>query len=471
MKFWSSFKKMFSPLANAGLVENARAASVAGEAVAEPRQQKRSSESFNLRSEAAFRVFGVHGGNGVTNDDLLSVPPMFSAIRYISEGIAMLDRQVLRKRAEGGSETALGHVMWEFFNIAPNPYVTWFDLLSAWVSNACLGNGYLWVRRDSRCRPEVLHNLPQSCVSIEFVSGSLWYYVSGEIDGEMVSERVPYTDILHLKGFSLTGVAGRPVRLIHRSILSSMKAGQEYTENIFANQARPSLAIKYDQPLDDIERQNVKMNLMSDLSGAAIGSPLVLDDGMDLQYLQWSPNDVAFSDFHRMSMENASMITKVPMDLLFSNNTGTYGAAVQRNQNFLSHCLGPWQEKIQEVINRGLFWEKEYRTKSVWFRFDSAPLLKLDIESEARVAGNLVASSLITPNEARARLGLNPMLGGDTLYGNINTLPLDQVTQVALAKYLSSAGEQRFPVEDAPVEKQPAPDLSQDNNNIDANLG
>ena len=52
-----------------------------------------------------------------------------------------------------------------------------------------------------------------------------------------------------------------------------------------------------------------------------------------------------------------------------------------------------------------------------------------------------IRSSQMTPNEARQAQGRDAMPGGDTLYGDINTLPLEQLVEVAFAKYLSSVGE------------------------------
>ena len=60
------------------------------------------------------------------------------------------------------------------------------------------------------------------------------------------------------------------------------------------------------------------------------------------------------------------MITKVPMDMLFSQNTGTYGAALQRNQNFWCIVLARgWSEYLRySTIS---CFKEERRQKSAFF--------------------------------------------------------------------------------------------------------
>lgn len=408
---------------------------------------KTEKRDFDLKSQEALRlfVFGNSSKSGVSVNDtsLLSIPPMYGAIGYIKDGMAMLDRKVMRKLKAGGNEDATDHPLHHLVNNAPHPYYTWFDLISAWVANACLGNGYIWIHwNELTMRPETLELIPSGLCWPSLVDGQLWYDISGDINGRIVAARVPYTDILHLRGFSLNAMTGRPLSIQHRTSLAAAIASMEYTESILGNGARPSLALKMNQPLDDTERANLRANIMAELSGTdKAGIPLILDEGMDVQYLQWSPQEVAYLDYAKLTADQATMITKVPADLLFSTGTGTYGSALQRNQNFLTHCLGPWREKIEETVNTRLFWESEKRSKKVFFMFDSSVFLRMDAQTEANVATVLVGNSIITPNEARARLGLNPVEGGDVLYGNINMIPVGDIVNVAMAKYLSSKGE------------------------------
>lgn len=403
--------------------------------------------SFTLQSTEAQRLFAFGTPNlaGVTanNETLLSLTPAWAAMRLISTGIAMLDRKVFKKKKKG-LFPADGHPVSELMNLRPHPHYTWFDMLAALMVNACMGNGYLLIHWDEMtARPVMLEHLPTGMVWPEYdTMGGLWYNVSGELNGRQITKRFPSTDIIHIKGLTTNAINGRPTALVHQSTIGSGLAAKQYTSSVFGKSAHPSIALKYDQPLDRNERNSAKANFKAEHAGSdKAGEPIILDDGMSVQYLQWSPVEVAFIDFSNLNTEDCSRIFGVPRDLLALDTHGTYGAAVQRSQDFVTLCLGPWIEKLQEEFNSKLFYTSEIRSGRYYFEFDRSMFLQLDKEAEAKTLALQVQSSLITPNEARQKMGMNPIEGGDDLYGNINFLPLKDLVEVATAKYLSSEGE------------------------------
>jgi HK97 family phage portal protein len=267
--------------------------------------------------------------------------------------------------------------------------------------------------------------------------GSLWYRVSGELNGRMVTEMVPAYDMIHIKGFTTNAITGKRISLVHSSTIGAGLAAQRYSENVYGRGAHSSFAVKYDQALEEKEATDIEDRIWNRIGGMdKTGRPFVLDDGMDIERLQWSPDEVLLIDFSRLSAEHASMITQVPMEMLRSESTGTYGAALMRSQNFLTHGLQPYIEKIQEEFNRKLFWVKEYNQRKVFFRFDTSMYVRMDKETEMNVLTGFVAGGVLTPNEARTRLGLVGLPGGDALY-----IPSTMVPAVNLITQQQSIGE------------------------------
>lgn len=402
---------------------------------------------FDMKSAEAQRIFvwGNSDPSGVVvNDDtILSSTPFFGAVRYVTEGLAMLDRKVRRKennRFIDDNDHPVAYLM----KRRPNPFMTWFDLISAWVANAMLGNGYLLIIWDRISgRPIRLEHVPSRFVWPEFDHNSfLWYRISGEINGRQITTIVPHTDILHLKGLSLDGLTGRKTSILHKAAHSTSLSADTYSESVFGKAAFPSIAVKTSESLDATEAYTMEQNLMDRAGGAKnAGRPFVLDSGQDIQFLQWSPIDAALEAVRHLSVEQVSQITKVPRDLLALDTHGTYGAAVQRSRDFYVHCLQPWVEKIQEEINTKLFTEIEIVLGTHQVELDSSLYLSLSPSEQVEMFSHAIKSSQLTPNEAREAMGRDAMSGGDQLYGDINMVPLDSVAQIALAKYLSSEGE------------------------------
>ncbi len=181
-------------------------------------------------------------------------------------------------------------------------------------------------------------------------------------------------------------------------------------------------------------------NFMQQYGGSAnAGVPIFLSKGQKIEYLSLKPHEVGFAEFSSMNVADVSRLTKVPLDMLGVENGGTYGAGVQRSKDLLTHCFRPWVERLQEEFTAKLFYVNE--RGRYWMEFDLSMYLELDRQAEVESLAKMVAGTIMTPNEARLKLGLDPVEGGDELLTDINQVPLKNVLEVALAKYLSSEGE------------------------------
>lgn len=404
---------------------------------------------FDLKSAEAQRlfVFGRQDGGVVVSDDtILSSTPFYSAMRYVSEGVAMLGRKV--KVREGGRYyDDPEHPISYLFRRRPYPTCTWNDLLATWVCNAMLGNGFLRIHWDPiTARPRAIQPIPSRFVSIEYDrDGFQWYRISGEVHGKQCHCLLPHTDILHLKGLSLDALTGVRTSITHRVVHAASLGSDLYTERVFENGAFPSIAVTVDETLDAAEAKILEDNLISRMGGARNGGrPLILDQGKKVEKLQWSPVDVALEAAKHLSAEQVSQITKVPRDLLGLDTSGTYGAAVQRSKDFYVHVLQPWAEKMQDEIASKLFFDTEVALGTHRFEFDPSLYLSMPPEEQTKMYSVAISSMQMTPNEVRAERGLDPMEGGDSLFGDINLLPIENLVQVALAKHLSSVGEAKI---------------------------
>lgn len=377
----------------------------------------------------------------VTELTILGNSAFYSACRYISEGVAMLDRQVMRKMS-GRVSQVHDHPVAEFLADRPHPHYTWFDLICALLVNALMGNGYARIWRDPMTmRPIYVEHLPQSAVCVDHDQwGNLYYRVSGTIGGKSVNYSLPPSDIIHIKNLSLDAVTGLTTTFLHADIHGTGIALNQYSAATLGNGAAPSLAISSEDEMSWADLKMARENFMQQYGGSAnAGVPIFLSKGQRVEYLSLKPHEVGFEAFSRMNIADVARTTKMPLDLLAVENGGTYGAGVQRSMDFLLHCLSPKIEQVQEEFTSKLFYIKEQGRYS--FQFDTSMYLALDAEAQAKVYMGYVAGSIMTPNEVREKLGLDPVQGGDELLTDINQVPLKNVLEVALAKYLSSEGE------------------------------
>lgn len=431
------------------------------------RAQSPEQRGVNLNSPAMQSLFGydlIRPDLSVDNNTILGVPPAWSAIRYISEGIASLARGVYKRETDGDVFPDFSHPLAQLFEGRPHPHYTTFDFLQTLISNACMGNGYARIHFDEMTmRPYALEIIPQEMVSIEFSqSGQVFYRVSGLLNERPVNVLLDETQMIHIKGVTLNGVAGRPLRLVHKSAFSRAQGAQTYSTTYFEKGASVGGLITFPNALSKEQREILKSRLEMNHAGAKnAGSFMVLDAGADFKPMQAGPKDSAVIDFSNLSTVEVSQIFKVPLHLLSQLDRSTFSNMEQQNQDFVIHCLMPWARKIEEEINTKLLTTNEVRRRRYFFAFDFSALQMGDMTSQAQFFASAIQNGWMTPNEVREKKRLNRIEGGDKLFIQQNMAPMDTLEEILQSKY--GKEEQMAAASNDDEAQQPEPSNSSDN--------
>lgn len=401
-------------------------------ASAMPAQEQR---GLSLTDPGVISYFGLDPfgvSPSVTNSSVLSIPPAWAAIRYISEGVASLNRGVYRREADGDTYPDHGSAVAALFDGRPHPHYTTFDFFQALVSNACLGNGYARIYRGADMKPVALEIVPQEYVLPRFSdNGQLFYQISGTIDERSVNDLVPETDMIHIKGVTLTGVAGRRVTLTHAGSFATSLGAQQYSQTWFEKGASVGGLITFPNALSPEQRTVLRKKLEDNHAGSRnAGAFMVLDAGADFKAMQAGPKDAAVVDFSNLSTIQVSQIFKVPLHLLSQLDRSTFSNMEQQNQDFVVHCLQPWAVKISEEITTKCFTASEIRTRRKFFAFDLTPLQMGDMDSQSKFFASAIQNGWMTPNEVRGMKNLNKVDGGDQLFIQQNMAPMDRLNEI-----------------------------------------
>src|SRR5690606_13195335 len=92
---------------------------------------------------------------------------------------------------------------------------------------------------------------------------------------------------------------------------------------------------------------------------------------------------------------------------------GTWANSEQMAASFLQLCLRPWLDRWQDAYATVLLTEDEQ--DSHYFEFVIDDLLRANAADRTDNITKLIASRVMTPNEARAAMNLPAMKGGDEL--------------------------------------------------------
>ena len=185
---------------------------------------------------------------------------------------------------------------------------------------------------------------------------------------------------------------------------------QRFNRNFFANSATPGdLAITSDETPTDEEVSAFYSRWNTRFKGSSMSHrPILLGRGMDAKRLGMTQRDMEFSKALEWSVEEVSRAFGVPTVFLGElenatlSNVGTFERFLWRN------TILPELKLIEDCLNRILVPALGFASSEYRFRFDTSEIEALNESEDSLVARevSLVNAGVMTPNEVRARHGL-----------------------------------------------------------------
>jgi phage portal protein BeeE len=86
----------------------------------------------------------------------------------------------------------------------------------------------------------------------------------------------------------------------------------------------------------------------------------------------------------------------------------------------LVHTLGPWYARIEQSANAALLTPRE-RASGLYTKFVAQGLMRADARAQAEYISRMVLNGIMTRNEARGLLEMNPLAGLDEPLTPVNT--------------------------------------------------
>jgi HK97 family phage portal protein len=307
----------------------------------------------------------------------------------------------------------------------PNEYMNKVVFLETMLLNFNLsGNAYAQIITLDGRRVTALWPLPYQRVKPVFTNGVLTYEVALPDRSTPVTLRS--SDVLHVRNFSFDGINGlSPLRL--HAIRRGMAAA-EFSENFLNNRGLPSLVFSSpDKPSpearDELRKTGDRLYSGPENAGRIIWA----FGGMKVEGISLSPADAQLIETMRMSDADIAAAYGVPLNLLNqTDKSATYASAEQFNRYFVDYGLDPLCVRFATAFGESLL--NSRLKQSIKFNLDA--LLAGDSTARINYLRTAVASSLMTPNEGRAKLNLPPLPGGDELITQSNMAPLSLLEEI-----------------------------------------
>jgi HK97 family phage portal protein len=230
--------------------------------------------------------------------------------------------------------------------------------------------------------------------------------------------------MLHVPLWSFNGLRGlSPVQLQAQALgfaQASLKQGARFIGNGFS----PKGLITPEGPLTSEQGQQLREMLEKQGSGSNQGRLAVLPAPMKYLQMGLSMADAAFLESRGFSRNEIAAMFRLDPHFIGDTTRQSSSNAEQASLNLILETMSPYLTKIATEFNRKLLPMTARKRSSYVIRFDLTERLRADMKTTLETLALGRQWSLLTIDEGRKQLGLNPVGGelGNSLLAPVNML-------------------------------------------------
>tara|TARA_R110001599_G_scaffold132349_1_gene309057 strand:+ start:1292 stop:2500 length:1209 start_codon:yes stop_codon:yes gene_type:complete len=373
--------------------------------------------------KAALGRGGANTGVSVSEDSSLTYSTVYACVRVLSESVASLPINVLKKESDGDRTNDITHPVYKLLAKKPNSYMTSFTWRQILMTNLVLnGNSFFKIERDGNARPISLNYIHSDNVSCKLVDGELYYETRGE-NSEIISNE----NMLHFLGLGYDGIKGKSVIETHRDTIGLSIAANRYGGSFYGNAAAPSGILSHPGKLSKEAAERLKYSWNSTYAGGPNNAhkTAILEEGMAFKPVSLSPQDADFLNTRKFQVSEIARIFRVPPHMIGDLERATFSNIEQQSLDFLIHTLRPYLVNLEQELERKLFRENEQ--DSYYIKFNTNGLLRGDSEARAKFYKDMSSIGVLSVNEIRRLEDLNDIGDiGDQHYYALNYAPIGE---------------------------------------------
>jgi HK97 family phage portal protein len=302
----------------------------------------------------------------------------------------------------------------------PNHFQTHIQFKEWWITSKLIrGNTYALKERDDRGLVRALYLLdPLRVKPLVAPDGSVFYELSAD---ELASVRenkiVPASEIIHDRMNCLF----HPLVGVGPIFASGMAANvglkiEANSANFFGNGSNPSGILTAPGTIPQATADRLADQWRTSYSGANAGKVAVLGDGLTFDSMRMSAVEAQMIEHLKWTAETVASTFHIPAFKIGVGAMPTYQNAEILNQIYYSDCLQSHIEQFELCMDEGLGLHESKDGHTYGVELDLDTLLRMDTATQIKALGEGVGAGVIAPNEARRKIDLPPVTGGDTPY-------------------------------------------------------
>ena len=321
----------------------------------------------------------------------------------------------------------------------PNPLQSYSEFFNSLFGYVLLsGNAYILKTGSDMGAPKELHQLRPDRINIKGsgkpIPEKYEYMVNGRVaQTYLIDQENGFSELKHVKLWNpLDDYYGLSPMSAAAVEVDQFNMSSKHNVNLLQNGARPSGAVIF-KPQDDAgfavnlsesQRQQLITDMNNRFTGANnAGRPLLLEGDFDWKEMGLSPKDMDFLNLKHMSATDIALCFGVPSQLVGVPDSQTYANVAEARLALYEETIIPHLRKMASDLNEWLVPLFDDRL-TLEFDIDSIPALSERVKRTYENVTSAVREGIMTRNEARQQLGLEPINGADELLVNATLMPL-----------------------------------------------
>ena len=383
------------------------------------KRENRDAALGNLVDLLALREGGLYNytGEKVNEMSALGISTVYSAISLIADSIALLPVKTLRYDGQKTIFTEKPKFL-EKPNVSLD--LTMFSLLHQTITSMAMhGNAFILVDKDRQGRPIQLTPVHPEKVKVEMQNSQKVYMLQttkGNYDRKITSN-----NMLHFVWYAYPGqlVGVSPLRT-NSNTYGLALAMERHIAQFYGQGGTPSSVLETDRDLTAEQANILKETWINNHNKNR--KPAVLTGGLKWKAISDAAGNELIAARDQIVHEIARVF-RIPAHLLLSKDGSNVYSNIESNGlAFIRHTLLAWIRRIEDGLTT-LLPGKQF------VKLDTDEYARGDQLSRVRAFQVAVSSGIMTPNEARAKMDLEPYEGGDKFYIGLQGALIDPTLQ------------------------------------------
>lgn len=379
----------------------------------------------NWRELATF--LGVDG----TKSKVLSEATYYACLKVLSEAIGKLPLKLLAHSSDNGVVTMRDHPLYRVVHDRPNPYMTSTVFWSTmeWLRNH-KGNSYAWIKGAGKnttlwiLNPDEVEVWYDDACLLADIPDIYYIYSTGGNRYTFGSE-----EIIHLKSsHTNNGVTGIAVQDTLKETVSGNIKAQTLVNKMYDNGFTGKATLQYTGNLNEQNQKTFTAGIQKYLNGElkedGIDNIVPLPYGAVLQPLNLKLSDNQFLEVKQYTALQIASAFGIKPYQIGDYTKSSYASAEAQQLSFYIDTLLFIVKQYEEELTYKLLTSEEI-ANGLYFKFNIDVILRADFATKIQTLSTAVNSFLMKPNEAREKLDLGAVEGGDRLLGNGASIPVE----------------------------------------------